>query len=124
MLRLLVNTALLLLAPVALAQDPVVTDPDKYRVILENDCVRVLDYADRPGEKTHQHWHPPFVLYALSPFSRRLTLDDGRVLQRQFGAGDAMWSPAQVHIGENIGDTPTHVIMVEMKPGGAGCVSG
>lgn len=124
MLRLLVNAALLLLAPVALAQDPVVTDPDKYRVILENDCVRVLDYADRPGEKTHQHWHPPFVLYALSPFSRRLTLDDGRVLQRQFGAGDAMWSPAQAHIGENIGDTPTHVIMVEMKPGSGGCGPG
>lgn len=124
MLRLLINAALLLLAPVALAQDPVVTDPDKYRVILENDCVRVLDYADRPGEKTHQHWHPPFVLYALSPFSRRLTLDDGRVLQRQFGAGDAMWSPEQVHIGENIGDTPTHVIMVEMKPGSGGCGPG
>ena len=124
MFRLLMTGALMSLASAASAQDPVVTDPDKYRVILENDCVRVLDYADRPGEKTHQHRHPPFVLYALSPFSRRLALDDGRVLQRQFAAGEVMWSPAQVHVGENVGDTPTHVIIVEMKPGIGGCVSG
>jgi len=30
-------------------------------------------------------------------------------------AGDVLWSDAQTHIGENIGDTATHVIMVEMK---------
>lgn len=124
MFRLLVTAALISVATVASSQDPVATDPDKYRVILENDCVRVLDYADRPGETTQQHRHPPFVLYALSPFSRRLSLDDGRVLQRQFGAGEVMWSPAQVHVGENIGDTPTHVIIVETKRGGSGCVSG
>jgi len=37
----------------ALAHDPVVTDGDKYKVLLENDRVRVLEYRDRPGEKTH-----------------------------------------------------------------------
>jgi hypothetical protein len=52
------------LAPHAWAQDAVHTDSDKYRVILENDCVRVLDYKDLPGEKTHPHRHPDFVLYA------------------------------------------------------------
>lgn len=123
MFHLLGTVGLMFLASVASAQDPVVTDPDKYRVILENDCVRVLDYADRPGETTHPHRHPPFVLYALSPFSRRLLLDDGRVLQRQFGAGEAMWSSAQVHVGENIGDTPTHVIIVEMKSGAGACAA-
>ena len=34
------------------AQDPAVTDGDKYKVILENDKVRVLEYTDKPGEKT------------------------------------------------------------------------
>lgn len=123
MFRLLVATVLVFLTTGASAQDPVVTDPDKYRMILDNDCVRRLDYADRPAEKTHQHRHPPFVLFALSPFSRRLALDDGRVLQRRFEAGDVMWSPAQVPVGENIGDTPTLVITVEMKPGVGGCVA-
>ena len=51
----------------ALAQDAVQTDGDKHKAIFENDCVRVLDYQDRPGQATHQHRHPAFVLYALAP---------------------------------------------------------
>lgn len=97
------------------AQDPVQTDGDKYKTIFENDCVRVLDYKDVPGEKTNQHKHPAFVLYSLSNFKRSITLHDGTVLQRQFKAGDVMWSNAQTHIGTNTGETPTHVILVEMK---------
>jgi quercetin dioxygenase-like cupin family protein len=105
-------------APVA-AQDPAHTDGDKYKPILDNACVRVLEYRDRPGERTQQHAHPAFVLYALTPFKRTLTLPDGQVLTREFKAGDVMWSPAQTHIGENVGSTPTHVLIVELKPGAA-----
>lgn len=97
------------------AQDAVQTDSDKYKMIFENDCVRVLDYQDAPGEKTHQHAHPAFVLYALSPFKRSITLPDGKILQRQFKQGDVMWSDSQTHVGANNGETPTHVILVEMK---------
>ncbi|MEO9115407.1 MAG: cytoplasmic protein [Gemmatimonadaceae bacterium] len=109
-----------LLASSAFAQDAVQTDGDKYKVILENECVRVLDYRDLPGEKTRQHRHPAFVLYALSPFQRTLTLPDGKVLRRGFKEGDVMWSPAQTHIGENVGQTPTHVVIVELKQSASG----
>ncbi|MEO8037399.1 MAG: cytoplasmic protein [Betaproteobacteria bacterium] len=105
----------LLAAPCAYAQDAAQTDPDKYTVIFENECVRVLNYRDSPGDRTQQHRHPAFVLYSLSAFSRSITLPDGRVLQRQFKPGDVMWSDAQTHIGTNVGDSPTHVILVEMK---------
>lgn len=37
------------------------------------------------------------------------------MLTREFKAGDVLWSDAQTHIGSNIGDTPTDVIMVELK---------
>ncbi len=121
MLRILVLTASALLATSAFGQDAVQTDGDKYKVILENDCVRVLDYHDRPGEKTHQHKHPAFVLYALSPFKRMLTLPDGKVLTREFKEGDVMWSEEQTHIGENIGQTPTHVVIVELKKPSGPC---
>ena len=95
--------------------DPVHSDGDKYKVMFENDRVRVLEYRDRPGEKTHQHTHPAFVLYAVTPFKRRIALPDGKVMMREFKGGEIMWSERQTHIGENVGDTPTHVIMVEMK---------
>ena len=121
MLRILTLTAAALLATSAFAQDAVQTDGDKYKVVLENDCVRVLDYHDLPGEKTHQHKHPAFVLYALSPFKRALTLPDGKVLTRQFKEGDVMWSGEQTHIGENMGQTPTHVVIVELKKSGGEC---
>jgi quercetin dioxygenase-like cupin family protein len=121
MQRISFIAALAVLATSAVAQDAVQTDGDKYKVILENECVRVLDYRDAPGEKTHQHKHPAFVLYALSPFKRTLALPDGKVLTREFKAGDVMWSEEQTHIGENIGQTPTHVVIVELKKPSAVC---
>jgi hypothetical protein len=99
----------------ASARDPVTTDGDKYKILLENERVRVLEYRDRPGEKTTQHDHPAFVVYAIKPFKRSIALPDGKVLAREFKAGDVMWSEAQTHVGTNIGDTDTHVILIELK---------
>jgi beta-alanine degradation protein BauB len=99
----------------ASAPDPTVTDGDKYRVVLENEHVRVLRYHDKPGDKTHPHHHDEFVLYALSAFRRRLIFPDGTVKERDFKPGDAIWMPEQVHVGENTGTTDTDVVIVEAK---------
>ena len=115
MKRTITAALLSVYCPVAMAADPVETDGDKYHVRYENEKVRVLEYRDKPGDKTHEHRHPAFVLYALAPFKRRITLPDGKVLMREFKAGDVLWSDAQTHIGENIGDSPTHVLMIELK---------
>lgn len=123
---MLVKIALLcafLFSTRAIAQDAIETDGDKYKTIFENECVRVLDYKDLPGQNTHQHRHPAFVLYAFAPFKRSITLPDGKVLQRQFKEGDVMWSDAQTHIGTNTGETPTHVLLVEMKSNIGACAS-
>jgi hypothetical protein len=96
-------------------RDPVVTDGDKYSVVLENERVRVLRYHDRPGGKTLQHFHPDYVLYAESSFRRRLTFPDGRMQEVDVKAGSIVWMKAHAHIGENIGDTDTDVILVELK---------
>ncbi|MGH7825508.1 MAG: cytoplasmic protein [Candidatus Binatia bacterium] len=90
--RLLILVAFASISTLAAAQDPVKTDSDKYKVLFENDCVRVLDYRDRPSDRTNQHKHPAFVLYSRSEFKRTITLPDGKVLQRQFKEGDVMWS--------------------------------
>lgn len=113
--RAVALSLLMLASAPALAQDPLQTDGDKYKLKFENDRVRVLEYRDMPGEKTNQHRHSAFVLYALGPFKRTITLPDGKVLSREFKAGDVLYSDAQTHVGANIGDTPTHVIIVEFK---------
>lgn len=107
--------ALLLASQAPSMGDPVATDGDKYRVLYENERVRVLSYADRPGDRTHPHHHPAFVLYALAPFKRKLVLPDGSERMREFQAGDVLFSPGESHVGVNVGDTPTQVIIVELK---------
>jgi hypothetical protein len=113
--RIIVTLLLVLVSGTIFGQDPIDTDGDKYTVLFENERLRVLDYHDLPGEKTHQHHHPAFVLYAISAFQRNIHLPDGSVIERNFKAGDVIYSEAQTHIGENIGTTPTHAIMVELK---------
>jgi quercetin dioxygenase-like cupin family protein len=98
------------------SRDPVVTDGDKYKLVLENERVRVLEYRDSPGQRTTPHYHPDYVLCALSAFKRRLTLSDGRTATIEVRPGQVAWGQAQSHIGENIGETETHVLIIELKP--------
>jgi quercetin dioxygenase-like cupin family protein len=97
------------------SRDPVITDSDKYKAILENDRVRVLEYRDSPGQRTSPHHHPDFVLCALTAFKRKFVLSDGREAVREVRPGEVAWSQAQSHIGENVGSTDTHVLIIELK---------
>ncbi len=94
--------------------DPVVTNPESYKIVFENAQVRVLEYMDKPGHLTTPHEHPDSVMYTLSSFRRRLHSDNGQK-DVEIAAGTTGWLPAQKHAGENIGDTDTHVIFVELK---------
>ena len=95
--------------------DPTSTDPDKYKVIFENERVRVLEYRDEPGEATRPHENPDSLMYTLSSFDRRLVAESGESRDVSLSAGDVRWLDAQVHSGENIGESPTHVLFVELK---------
>jgi beta-alanine degradation protein BauB len=107
------------------SRDPTGTDPDKYKVVFGNERVRVLEYKDKPGDRTSPHRHPDSVMYTLSSFQRRLVHgDEERDVQLE--AGHTAWLAAQEHSGANIGETDTHVLFVELKeppsssiPGGA-----
>ena len=58
--------------------DPTVSNGDLYRVVFENDRVRVLEYLDGPGDRTTPHAHPDSVMVTLSSFRRRLHAGDGQ----------------------------------------------
>ncbi len=103
--------------------DPTVTDSNHYRTMWENDYVRVLEYTDLPGDSTSPHDHPNSVMITLSGF-RRLLASGGATREVELPANQAVWLPAQSHSGENIGDTPTHTIIVELKGESAGTPAG
>lgn len=97
--------------------DPAISNPEHYQVVFENARVRVLEYTDAPGDRTTPHRHPDSLMYTLSSFRRRLVSGDAS-REVELTAGTVGWLPAQEHHGENIGDTPTHVIFVELKEPG------
>jgi beta-alanine degradation protein BauB len=115
MLVLLCLLFVFLTLDVVRAQDPAKTDSDKYKVVLENERVRVLEYRDKPGDKTTMHAHPDFLVVARSAFKRQLTLPGGKTVVREFKPREVMWTDAHSHIGENVGDTDTHVLIFELK---------
>jgi beta-alanine degradation protein BauB len=99
----------------AMCTDPVKTDPDFYSVVFENERVRVLEYRDHPGDRTSMHTHPDMVIIPLATFRRRLTVGEGRMVEVEKRVHDVGWVPATAHAGENIGDTDSHALFVELK---------
>lgn len=97
-----------------MAADPITSNPDLYKVVFENERVRVLEYRDQPGAKSVPHEYPDSVMVTLSGFDRRLTTGE-RSVDVVLAAGEARWLGAQVHHGENTGTTETHAIFVELK---------
>ena len=97
------------------AQDPVPLYPANYKVLQENDRVRVLDFRLKKGAKENFHAHPAAVTYVLSPFKIRFSFPDGKTAVREATAGDVFLGEALVHASENIGDTDAHGILIELK---------
>ena len=83
-------------------------------LVSHGERVRVLEYRDRPGDRTTPHRHPDSVMVTLSSFERRLHGAE-RTVDVALEAGVTRWLPAQSHAGENIGATETRVLFVELK---------
>jgi len=99
----------------ASAQDPVKTSPQYYKVLLENDHVRVLEFRLKPGEKEPQHSHPAGVVYVLGSATLKFGYPDGRTEERTATAGETIWREPVTHAVENIGKTEAHVIVIDLK---------
>src|SRR2546430_1170303 len=106
---------LAVLCATAHAQDPVRTSPQCYKVLLENDQVRVIDYHLKPGEKEPMHSHPAGVVYVLSDAKLKFTYPDGKTEERAAATGETFWRSPITHAVENVGDTEAHAIAVDPK---------
>src|SRR4029079_13468279 len=93
----LAMVALALFAGAAVAQDPVPLYPENYKVLLENDRVRVLDFQLKKGAKEDFHSHPAAVTYVLAPFKIRFSFTDGTTKIREAKAGDVFYGDALIH---------------------------
>src|SRR5216683_5568078 len=95
--------------------DPVKLDPKHYKVVINNDQVRVLRAKYGPHEKSVMHEHPASVAVFMSDGHTKFTLPDGTSQDANGKAHDAVWADAGKHLPENVGDKPTEVIVIELK---------
>jgi quercetin dioxygenase-like cupin family protein len=99
----------------ASVQDPVKTSPQFYKVLLDNDQVRVLEYRLQPGEKEPMHSHPAGVVYVLSGGTIKFTFPDGRTEEKAAATGETIWRDPVTHAVENTGKTEAHAIAIDLK---------
>src|ERR1017187_4830241 len=97
------------------ALDPVKLDSKHYKVVIDNDQVRVLRAKYGPHEKSVMHEHPASVAVFMSDGHIKFTLPDGTSQDINSKAHDATWADAGKHLPENAGDKPTEVIVIELK---------
>lgn len=107
--------ALVLLAVPARAQDPLKVASSTYKLIAENDHVRVLRATVPPGAKTVMHEHPAHLVVSLGAANVKFTTGDGKTVDVAMKADDVTLMPAGTHAGANVGTDPVDVVIVEMK---------
>ena len=98
-----------------MAGDAVSVVPDLYKVLFENDRVRVLETRYGPGVKSAMHSHPDLVAVAVTSLKGRLTLADGQAFDMDLSPGEVVFVDAQEHTAENTGTSVFHAILVELK---------
>lgn len=113
---------LLLAAREAGAQDATRVQPRAYRVVLDNEHVRVIEFNSRPGLGvcgTGMHSHPAHLTVALTPARVRVRMKDGSTMEGANQPGDVWWSPPETHETENIAGRDIRALIVELKSGPA-----
>lgn len=96
--------------------DALTASPANFKLLMENDTVRVLEYTLKAGEKDQWHTHPPKASYVVTGGRVKVYLENGDTIVADEKAGDVSWmNYAGKHYVENIGSTEVKVILTEVK---------
>lgn len=123
MLKQLVNAVLGVVilmgsnAAPSLAQNPLIVAPTMYKVIFENERVRVMEFVIKAGEKIGMHSHPDHFGYIVKGGKIKISKPDGTSGVAELEAGKVLWINAETHQGENVGKTTIKLIITELKSG-------
>jgi hypothetical protein len=102
----------------AAAQDPARVMPRAYRVALENDRVRVLEFISRPGMGIcgeGMHSHPARLNIVMKGWQGIASTPDSPAKAVQRKDGEVFWREAETHKVENTGKTDSRVLIIELK---------
>ena len=96
-------------------KDPVKLSPQYYKVLVDNEYVRVLERRLKPGQKEQMHSGSCRVVYNLTGSISNVITSDGKTVERTARAGEITWRGATTHAIENVGKTEARTIVIEIK---------
>ncbi|HZL84480.1 MAG TPA: cupin domain-containing protein [Candidatus Krumholzibacteria bacterium] len=102
-------------AMVAFAQDPIKVGPNNYKLVHENDRVRVMEVRFKPGESIGMHSHPDHYVIVTSGGSLQISRPDGTKTDIVAKPGDVLWINAETHAAKNTGTTEIVGYVNELK---------
>jgi beta-alanine degradation protein BauB len=94
--------------------DPLTAASNVYKLLNENDRVRVLEVVSKPGDVAQIHHHPDHVVYALKGGKATLTAA-GKSQEMDIKTGAVLFLDAQDHEMKNIRNTTIDLIVMELK---------
>ena len=90
--------------------------PENYKLIFDNQFVRVLEARIPPGTEEKPHRHLKGVSVCLTEYTlESRTLPDGPWVRNERKVGTTYWSEASLHQVRNVGTTESHTIRIELK---------
>lgn len=114
-LTLLTIPTLVLTSFNANAQDPVQVSPEIYKLMLDNDQVRVIEYQAGPSQRDQMNFLPRHLTYTLTPVKLKVMAPDGNITNVEAEEGEVYWQAPVTHSIQNIGKTEAKMLIVEIK---------
>ena len=95
---------------------PEKVSPDVYKVLLENDDIKILEVTFAPGQSDNMHEHYPATVYIVEGGKAQVTLPDGTVNEINPPSDFILHNPEKAkHQVKNIGANTMKIILFERK---------
>ncbi len=95
--------------------DPTSVSPDVYKLLNENDKVRVVEMTLGAGQSDNKHSHRSETVYFITGGKVRIDVEGGDAIEAEIPDGHVMFSDPWTHTVHNVGDTELRAILVEEK---------
>jgi quercetin dioxygenase-like cupin family protein len=94
--------------------DPAKVAADAYKVVIENDQVRLLEVRGKVGTKIPLHVHPAYVAYNVNDMKAEFADGTGKTQEVTGKAGEALWKEPEAHAVTMESDD-ARVLVLELK---------
>ncbi|MCH7734599.1 MAG: cupin domain-containing protein [Chloroflexi bacterium] len=95
--------------------DPIDVSPDIYKLLDENDKVRVVEMKLAAGQSDNKHSHRNETVYFVTGGKVKIDVEGGDTVEAEIPDGHVMFSDPWTHTVHNVGDSDIRAILIEEK---------